>query len=162
MRVSRSRRSSIRTSLRGSLPQGPFRDRRDMLGRIAATAAGDIDQAATCKIAQIARHVRRSRSKRSPKADWATCIRVTRDSHIRFSESPKKWIHESGPREQFRPTDSGFSASQHSRMPQLSARDQCCAAPADAARSFTGNSCYFEQGRPHRRPRGWRPAPPWR
>src|SRR3954468_12593814 len=36
-----------------------FRDCRDVLGSVSATAAGNIDQPSVCKLRQIARHVLR-------------------------------------------------------------------------------------------------------
>src|SRR5204863_1116977 len=75
-----------------------FRDCGDVLGSVSATAAGNIDQAAICKLRQIVRHVLGS--------EIEACLRqrirqpsigISRDRHIcLFREFPQKWIHEIG------------------------------------------------------------------
>src|ERR1700732_5211433 len=49
----------LRSPLSRRLAFKRFGDSRDVLGRVATTAAGNIDQPCPCKIAQITRHVLR-------------------------------------------------------------------------------------------------------
>src|ERR1700737_1791672 len=75
-----------------------FGDRRDVLWGVATTTAGDVNQATTCKIAEIAGHIRWLEIK-SSRREWIRqpSIRVTRDRYVRFlREVTQERIHQIG------------------------------------------------------------------
>src|SRR5450631_717596 len=88
--------SGLRPPLSRRLAFERFGDSRDVLGRVAATAAGDIDQPCPCKVAQITRHVLRPQVEpcfregiRQPS------IRVARDRYVGLlRELLQERIHE--------------------------------------------------------------------
>ena len=66
------------------LPFQRLGDSRNMFGRIAAAAAGNIDQPAACKVAQITCHVPGTRSKPVCERDWQTGIGIAGNRGTRF------------------------------------------------------------------------------
>src|ERR1700674_831399 len=91
--------------LRGLLPPLSWRlaferfgNSCDVLGCVAATAAGNIDQPCPCKFAEITRHVLRPQIE-AGLGEWIrqTRIRVARDRYIRLlRELLQEWIHQIG------------------------------------------------------------------
>ena len=75
-----------------------FGDRRDVLGRVAAAAAGNIDQPSSRKVAQITGHVLRAQIEPGRrKRIRQTGIRIARDRHVRLlRELLQERIHQIG------------------------------------------------------------------
>src|SRR4030088_2145732 len=77
--------SGLRPPLSRRLAFESLGDRRDVLGRVAATAAGNIDQPSPRKVAQITRHVLRPQIEPGFRERIRqTSIRVARDRHVRL------------------------------------------------------------------------------
>src|ERR1700735_4387288 len=70
-------------------------NRRDVLRRISAAAARNIDQAALCKVAQITGHIVWSQIKPGLRQGIRqTRVRIARDRRVRLvRELLEKWIH---------------------------------------------------------------------
>ena len=91
-------RSVRRPQLSRRLAFERFGDRRDVLGRVAAAAAGNIDQPSPRKIAQITRHVLRPQIEPGFRERIRQAgIRVARDRHVRLlRELLQERIHQIG------------------------------------------------------------------
>src|SRR6185437_11287907 len=89
----------LRAELSRRLALECFCDCRDVLRSVSATAAGNVDQPAVCKLRQITRHVLRPEiESRFRKRIRQTGVGVSRDGDVRlFREFLEKWIHEIGP-----------------------------------------------------------------
>src|SRR5271155_1596412 len=75
-----------------------FGDRRDVLGGVAATTAGNIDQSSPRKVAQIAGHVVRPQIEPGRRERIRqTCIRIAGDRDVRFLRKLlQEWVHQIG------------------------------------------------------------------
>ena len=103
--------SALRVSLRSPADElarrlafEGFGDGRDVLGRVAAAAAGDIDQPGASEFAQVARHVFGAQVEAGFRKGWANRRSVTEIATSAFSESSERngYIR-SGTREQLGP-----------------------------------------------------------
>src|ERR1035437_10158472 len=64
-----------------------FGNRRNVVGRVAAAAAGNIDQPSTCKVTQITGHVLGPQIEPGLRESIRQAgIRIARDRHVRRSE----------------------------------------------------------------------------
>src|ERR1700681_430329 len=76
---------ALRPPLSRRLAVERFGDSSNVLGRVPATPAGDVEQAATRKVAEVTGHVRRLEIKSGRRERIRqTCIRITRYRDVRF------------------------------------------------------------------------------